>query len=73
MIAPLRQPPAKPRRRTALSAARHAVAEALLDSVDESGRRRLSFSRWRSWLVVGAVLAVTLLFFLSISWSFETH
>jgi hypothetical protein len=73
MIAPLRQPPAKPRRRTALSAARHAVAEALLDSADQGGRRRLAFSRWRSWLVVGALLAVTVLYFLSISWSFEAH
>ena len=44
MIAPLRQPPAKPRRRTALSAARQAVAEALLDSEDHGGRRRLALA-----------------------------
>jgi hypothetical protein len=71
MIAPLRQPPVKPRRRTALSAARQAVAEALLDSVDQGGRQRLFFSKWRSWLVIGALLAAIVLYFLSISWSFE--
>ena len=73
MIAPLRQPPARPRRRTALSAARQAVAEALLDRLDQGGRRRLSFSKWRSWLVVAALLAATIFYFLSISWSFEAH
>ena len=67
MIAPLRQPPVRPRRRTALSAARQAVAEALLESMDEAGRRRLSFSKWRNWLVVGIILAATVLYFLSIA------
>ena len=73
MIAPLRQPPVKPRRRTALSAARQAVAEALLDSVDDGARRRFSLSRWRSWLVVGGLIAATVLYFLSMSWPFEAH
>jgi len=73
MIAPLRQPPVRPRRRTALSAARQAVAEALLESVDEGGRRRLSFSKWRNWLVVGIILTATVLYFLSISWSLESR
>ncbi|HEY1784561.1 MAG TPA: hypothetical protein VGG30_03400 [Pirellulales bacterium] len=73
MIAPLRQPPVKPRRRSALTAARHAVAEALLESVDDGSRRRFSLSRWRSWLVIGTLLAAVVLYLLSISWSFETH
>jgi hypothetical protein len=73
MIAPLRQSPVKPRRRSPLSAARQAVAEALLDSVDRGGRQRLFFAKWRSWLVVGALVAATILYFLSISWSLETR
>ena len=73
MIAPLRQPPVKPRRRTALSAARQAVAEALLDNDEHGTRRRLAFARWRSWVVVGALLAATILYFLSISWSFDAN
>jgi hypothetical protein len=65
MIAPLRQPPAKPRRRTALSAARQAVVEALLDNEDPGGRRRLSPSRWQVWIVIGGLLAATALYLLS--------
>jgi len=73
MIAPLRQPPVKPRRRTALSAARQAVAEALLDGDEHGARRRLSFAKWRNWFIVGALLTATVLYFLSISWSFDAN
>jgi len=43
----------------------------LLESVDEGGRRRLSFSKWRKLLVVGIILTATVLYFLSISWSLD--
>ncbi len=68
MIAPLRQPPANPRRRTALSAARQAVVEALLDSEDSGSRRLLSLGGWRTWLAVGTLLAAAVLYFLFVSW-----
>ena len=71
MIAPLRQPPVKHRRRTALSAARHAVAEALLDSDDRRGRWRRALAKWRNWIVAAALLAAAVLYFLSISWFFD--
>jgi len=72
MIAPVRQPPAKPRRRSALSAARQAVAEALLDGDEQNNRRRLAFAKWRNWIVAGALLAATILLFLSIAgWSLD--
>ncbi|HTU26880.1 MAG TPA: hypothetical protein VMF30_15845 [Pirellulales bacterium] len=71
MIAPLRQPPVKHRRRSALSAARHAVAEALLDSDDRQSRWRQALVRWRNWLIAAALLAAAALYFLSISWFFD--
>lgn len=65
MIAPLHQPPVKPRRRTPLSAARQAVVEALLDSEDQGGRRHVSLSGWQIWTMIGAIVAATVLYFLS--------
>jgi hypothetical protein len=64
MIAPLRQPPIKPRRRTALSAARQAVVEALLDGEDQASRRRLSLSPWQVWSAIGVFVVGSTLYLL---------
>ena len=73
MIAPLPQPPVKPRRRTALSAARQAVAEALLDGDDHGGRRRLSICQMAELVRRRRAPGGDGPLFLSISWSFDAN
>ncbi len=54
MIAPIGPPPTRPRRRTPLSSARQAVAEALFDA---QGRSRRDLVRRRSWIALVLMLA----------------
>jgi hypothetical protein len=65
MIAPVSPPPSKRRDRTALSAARHAVAEALFDA---DGRPRRGLSHRRGWIAVGLVLAAMIAYLAALLW-----
>jgi hypothetical protein len=65
MIAPVGQPPTKQRRRTALSAARHAVAEALFDA---NGRSRRNLSKRRGWFALALVLAGAIAYLAALCW-----
>jgi hypothetical protein len=64
MIAPISPPPSPKRRRTALSAARHAVAEALFDA---DGRSR-NLSKRRGWILIGLVLAAAVTYLVALLW-----